>query len=170
MEAPWSRDKNQMLKQVNVHPEHGLDKQNVESSHLKFGKNILSESKRISHFQLILRQFKNPMTLTLLLATVVALILGEFLDACAILIIVLINSLIGYIHESKAEASLEALKKNSVPRARVIRDGEIKSIEAYDVVPADILHLEAGDYCCGWTSCISLYISEKQSIICTSGL
>ena len=94
-----------------------------------------------------LAQLKDVMVLVLLAAALISgVLLGEWVDAGIILLVVLLNALLGVIQENRAEKSLEALKKLSSPHAKVRRDGEISSVPAADLVPGDVVLLEAGDY------------------------
>ncbi len=89
-------------------------------------------------------QLRSSLVLLLLVAMVVSWLLGETNDAIAILAIVLLNTLLGYWQDSRAEKSLAALKRLSVPEARVRRDGQVQAIPAADLVPGDIVLIEAG--------------------------
>ncbi len=126
--------------------ENGLSSQEAELRLQEHGKNALKEVKGPSLFMRFITQFKDVMVLVLLAAAIISGALGELTDAIIILSIVIINAVIGVVQESKAEHALEALKKMSRPYARVIRDGEIKSIKREDIVPGDLVELEAGDY------------------------
>jgi len=146
IEAVWSQKTDLLLKNMGSNLSTGLTEHQVTAARTRFGKNSLIAESSLSHLTLILRQLKNPMVYTLTFATIVAFALGENIDGFAILIIVILNASIGYAQESKATAAIEALKKLSVPKARVLRESKIISIDSKDVLPGDILHLEAGDY------------------------
>lgn len=146
---PWSKDISELLKAHGVMKEHGLSSGDAERLRSRFGKNILLTQKKTGRLRIFLRQFKNPMVYLLFGAMVVALILGEVLDASAILAILMLNSVIAYFQEAKASDAIEALKKLSVPTAKVLRRGQVNSIPSEDVVPGDILLFEAGDYVTG---------------------
>ncbi|MDD5274888.1 MAG: HAD-IC family P-type ATPase [Methylovulum sp.] len=109
------------------------------------GPNLLKEGKRISPVQIFLGQFKNLIIWILIAAGVISGLLGESVDAIAILAIVVLNAVIGFYQEFNAEKSIEALKKMAAPQAKVWRDGQVTSIPAAGVVTGDILALEAGD-------------------------
>jgi Ca2+-transporting ATPase len=109
------------------------------------GPNELKEGPRVSALQILAVQFKSVMIWILVAAGVVSGLLGEQLDAIAILAIVVLNAAIGFYQEFRAEQSIAALKKMTAPRATVRRDGELVSIPATGVVTGDILALEAGD-------------------------
>ena len=126
--------------------ESGLSGEEAAQRLQKHGKNALKEEKGPTIFGRFLAQFKDVMVLVLLAAAIISGVLGELTDAIIIMAIVLINAVIGVVQENKAEQALEALKNMSRPYARVIRDGETKSIRREDIVPGDLVELEAGDY------------------------
>jgi len=109
------------------------------------GRNELKAGKRISPLQIFLRQFKNLIVWILIVAGVISGMLGEAIDAIAILAIVGLNAVIGFYQEFSAEKSIAALRKMTAPRAKVVRDGKVATVPAAEVVPGDILELEAGD-------------------------
>lgn len=129
-------------------PETGLTDEEVERRRRRWGRNLLAEASRVSLPLLFLNQFKDFMVLILLGATLLAALLGEISDALTILVIVLLNALLGLIQEYRAERSLEALQKMAAPRARVMREGRLHVVSAEEVVPGDLIHLEAGDRVC----------------------
>lgn len=144
--------------------ENGLTAQEAESRLLKHGKNSLKEEKGPTLFMRFLMQFKDVMVLVLLAAAIISGILGELADSIIILSIVIINAVIGVFQENKAEQALEALKSMSRPYARVIRGGEVLSIKREDIVPGDLVELEAGDYVPAdlrLIQCASLKIQES---------
>lgn len=109
------------------------------------GPNVLSEGVRISPIVLLLNQFKDFMVLVLVGATLISGLLGEYLDAITILAIIVMNGILGFIQEYRAEKSLRALKELSAPTAKVIRNGEVREVGAHTLVPGDIILLESGD-------------------------
>ena len=109
------------------------------------GPNELKEGKRISPLQIFLGQFKSLIIWILIVAGVVSGVLGEGVDAIAILAIVVLNAIIGFYQEFNAEKSIAALKKMTAPQAKVQRDGQVTAIPAAGIVVGDILALEAGD-------------------------
>lgn len=112
----------------------------------KNGQNLLKAEVRITPLQRFMLQLKSPVVVTLLAATIISGLLGETTDAIAIATIVILNAVIGYLQEAKAEAAVDALKKLSAPKARVLRSGNIIELNAADICVGDILVLEAGDY------------------------
>lgn len=117
-----------------------------EKHNLHRGHNVLKEVKRISKLTRLLAQFKSPVVLILIVAMIITTSLGDYTDSLAILLIVIINSVIGYIQETKAEEAVLALKSLSAPKAKIILDGAVSEIKASDVCVGDTLLLEAGDY------------------------
>ena len=109
------------------------------------GRNELTEGKAISPWTIFLGQFKNLIVWILIVAGVVSGVLGEGVDAIAILAIVVLNAVIGFYQEFSAEKSIAALRKMTAPRAKVVRDGSVTVVPSAEVVPGDILELEAGD-------------------------
>ncbi len=131
----------------------------------QYGKNTLTEQKSKSLISKLLEQFKNVMVIILLAAAVISGLLGEITDSIIILIVVIINAIVGIIQESKAEKALSALKDMSAPYAKVIRNNELMRIKAEDLVPGDIVVLEAGDHVPAdmrLIECASLKIEEAS--------
>jgi len=124
---------------------NGLSEKDAEKRLLEYGHNELRERKKASAISIFFSQFKDFMVMVLLAATLISFSLGETMDAIAIIIIVVMNAVLGFIQEYRTEKSLEALKDLSAPHATVIRDGREKEIEARDIVPGDLIILEAGD-------------------------
>src|SRR3989338_3325746 len=125
--------------------EKGLSKEEVERRIQEHGYNELKAEKKESPFLLFLDQFKSLMIVILIIAAIISIIFDEINDALVILAIVIINAVIGFVQEYKAERALEALMAMAAPKARVIRDGREMTIPTREVVPGDILALEAGD-------------------------
>lgn len=123
----------------------GLSSAEAKNRLEKFGYNELAEKEKTAWWQRFLAQFQDFMVLVLLGATLISAFLGEYADAITILLIVLMNAVLGFIQEYRAEQSLAALKKLTSLSARVIRNSMIQQIPAREVVPGDILVLEAGD-------------------------
>lgn len=125
----------------------GLTAAEAASRLEKHGPNALRQAKKRTIWQMYLAQFKDVMVLVLLAAALISgVLLGEWVDAGIILLVVLLNALLGVIQENRAEKSLEALKKLSSPHTKVRRGGAIISVPASDLVPGDVVLLEAGDY------------------------
>jgi len=123
----------------------GLSSQEAAQRLATNGPNELKEGKPISPLQIFLGQFKSLIIWILIAAGVISGVLGEVVDAIAILAIVVLNAVIGFYQEFNAEKSIAALKKLTAPQAKVRRDGKVISIPASGIVTGDILGLEAGD-------------------------
>ncbi|HXI10328.1 MAG TPA: HAD-IC family P-type ATPase, partial [Thermodesulfobacteriota bacterium] len=126
-------------------PEKGLSNSEAASRAEKWGPNRLTEQKRESAFLKFLKQFTEFIILVLIGAAAVAGALGEWVDALAIMAIVVMNGVIGFVQEEKAERVMEALKKLSAPVAKAVRSGELTNIAASELVPGDIVAIESGD-------------------------
>jgi magnesium-transporting ATPase (P-type) len=123
----------------------GLTAQEAAKRLAADGPNELTEGKRIASFQIFLGQFKSLLIWILIVAGVISGVLGEGIDAIAILAIVVLNAVIGFYQEYNAEKSIAALKKMAAPHAKVLRDGRLASTPASRIVAGDIHALEAGD-------------------------
>jgi len=128
------------------HLEHGLSQSEARERIEKFGANELSERPRPGFLALLWDQFNNYLVIILIIAAGVSLSLGEVVDSIAILVIVVLNSVVGVIQESKAEQALAALQKMAAPQAQVIRDGRQMTVPGREIVVGDIVVLEAGNY------------------------
>ncbi|OGW67188.1 MAG: HAD family hydrolase [Nitrospirae bacterium RIFCSPLOWO2_02_FULL_62_14] len=131
---------------LRTNAEAGLGDQEARRRLAQQGPNELSEAPPPSPLTLFLRQFSSLIIWVLIVAAVVSGFLQEWVDAGAILIIVLLNATLGFVQEFKAERSLAALKKLSAPSAHVVRDGMLRVIPARELVPGDVIHIEAGDH------------------------
>ena len=123
----------------------GLSSKEIEKRQLQYGKNVLPEEKTVPAIRIFLMQFANPLVYILFLAGGVSLLLQKYFDILLILSVVFLNALMGFFQENKTQKTLTALKKLVKPRAKVLRDGEKIEIEAFDLVPGDIVFLGAGD-------------------------
>ena len=123
----------------------GLSETEAKKRLEKFGPNELQKEKNLTVLTLFIAQFKDALILLLIFAGLLSLLLGEIVESIAIFGIVLLNAILGFIQEYKAEKAIEALKKISAPTAKVLRDVTEQKIPAREVVPGDILVLEAGD-------------------------
>lgn len=109
-----------------------------------YGPNKLAEEEKISKFKIFLHQFTSPLIYILLIAGTVTIFLKEYIDSGVIFAVVILNAIIGYIQEYKAEESVRSLKKMVVPKAKVIREGKEKEINSEELVPGDIVLLASG--------------------------
>ncbi|SFL47929.1 Ca2+-transporting ATPase [Paenibacillus sp. 1_12] len=123
----------------------GLTTSEAEKRLEQYGSNELSDGPKLSPITLFLGQFKDFMVLVLVGATLISGLLGEYLDAITIVAIIIMNGILGFIQEYRAERSLRALKELSAPNARVLRNETTLQIPARELVPGDIVLLESGD-------------------------
>ncbi len=142
-----------VLKELKTNPEAGLENSDIPFLLADYGENKLKEKKKKTNLQRFLDQFKDVMILILIVAAIISFVIAcvegnpkEFFEPALILLIVIMNAIMGVMQESKAEKALDALKSLSAPHARVIRDGEESVIDAKNLVPGDIIRLEAGDF------------------------
>ena len=156
---PWP----EVARILAVHPGKGLSLKEVNRRLNEFGRNVLAGKKGVHPVFLFLGQFRDFMVLVLLAATVVSGLLGEIADAVTIMAILIINAILGFIQEYRAERSMESLRSLTAPEARVLRDGEEKRIPAAELVPGDIVLLEAGDRIPAdvrWLQAVNLEVEE----------
>ena len=133
------------LKRLDSNKELGLKEEDISLRHSKYGKNNLTETKKQSKLVRFLKQFNNSVIYILLVAGILTLSMHHISDTIVIGIVVLVNALIGYIQENKAENEISQIKQMLVIRTTVIRNGERFDIDASELVPGDIVYLEAGD-------------------------
>jgi len=122
----------------------GLISAEAEKRLEKFGPNELAKPKEFSEIKLFLGQFKSPLVYILVFAGLVTLFLQEFTDSIVIFAAVFLNTILGFWQERKAQKALSALRLFLLPKAKVIRDGEQKEIEATELVPGDLVILTIG--------------------------
>lgn len=145
MDIKWhSLSAEEVLKQIKSSA-NGLTRAEVEQRWNEYGKNEISSKKKISPLLIFFRQFFDVMILVLLVAAVISIFIGEVSDTIVIVVIIILNAVIGFIQEYRAEKAIEALKKMAAPASHVIRDGQLEQINAEDLVPGDIVLLEAGN-------------------------
>ena len=123
----------------------GLSSQQAKDNLAKYGKNTLIEGKKKTTLQVFLEQFKDLMVIILIIAAVISAFTGELESTLVIIAVLILNAILGTVQHIKAEKSLESLKSLSSPSAKVLRDGKKIEIDSKDVVPGDIMLLEAGD-------------------------
>ena len=125
---------------------NGLSSDEAKKRLEEHGYNELKEGVKVPTWKLFLESFKDPLVIILLIAALVQIFLGEVVECVIIFIVIILNSILGVTQTKKAEGSLESLKKLSAPKAKVIRDNQKQTIEGRELVPGDIVILEAGDY------------------------
>jgi P-type Ca2+ transporter type 2C len=126
--------------------QQGLSQDEVAKRLQRYGLNELEEKPRPTFFQLVLAQLNNFIVILLIVASIISAILGDWVEAGAIMLIVVLNAILGVVQESRAEEALAALKKMASPEAQVLRDGHRVGVPAHQLVPGDIVFLEAGNY------------------------
>ena len=151
-----SHTSNEVLSELQVDAAIGLSTDQVEARLQEYGENRLQDQKALTFGQRFIRQMKDTMVIILLIAAALSLIIclynqfflgepGDWVEPIIIVLIVMLNAALGVIQESRAEAALAALKNLSAPQARVRRNGVLTTLSSYDLVPGDIIELEAGD-------------------------
>ena len=142
----FSKTVEEVLKELDVSPMTGLSQKEIEQKRGEFGLNQLDTKKPKTLIAMFFAQLNDILIYILLAAAVISALLGETSDAIIIAIVIFINATVGIIQESKAEKALDALKKLSTPKAVVKRDGQLKEIPSEEVVPGDIIIIDAGRY------------------------
>jgi len=146
IKAPWhAMESALVLKELDTDPRTGLSESEVKSRLEKYGYNELKKEEGVSPLTLFINQFKNILIIILLIAIVLSWIVGEKVDAAIIAVIVVFCAVLGFIQEYRAERALEALKKMLSPTITVLRGGREEEVPSKELVPGDILLLEAGD-------------------------
>ncbi len=149
--TPYQMSEQELLDRLSSHGEQGLSEEEAQKRLRENGLNRLTEGRKKTVIQQFFSQFKDLMILILLAAAGVSFVIAfmekeGYFEPILILLIVVLNAIIGTVQEGKAERALEALKKMSAPKARVIRKGEERVIDASELVPGDLIFLEAGDF------------------------
>ena len=151
--SPHSTQKEELLTSLSTDEARGLTDEQVKTLRAEHGENRLQEKKKKTMFWRFIDQFRDAMILILIAAAIISFVVAitegnpkEFFEPLLILFIVILNAVMGVMQESKAEKALDALKSLSAPHARVIRGGEERIIDASELVPGDIIKVEAGDF------------------------
>ena len=151
--TPHSTSATSLLKEWNTTAENGLSEQEAQNRLAQHGENKLKEKKKKTNLQRFFDQFKDVMILILIAAAIISFAIAcvngqpeEFFEPALIMLIVILNAVMGVMQESKAEKALDALKSLSAPHARVLRGGRESVIDAAQLVPGDVIRLEAGDF------------------------
>ena len=145
MKAYYRESKEEVLKELGANEQQGLTSKAAQEKLAQVGPNALVEGKKKSVVEVFLEQFKDLMVIILIVAAVISAFTGNLESTAVIIVVLILNAILGTVQHVKAEKSLEALKSLSAPAAKVLRDGKKQEITAKDVVPGDILLLEAGD-------------------------
>ncbi len=154
----------EILERPYISSPRGLSSAEAAEALKKYGENSLAKEKKAQPLKIFIGQFRDIMIMILLAATVVSFFLGEIYDAVTIIIIVLLNAVLGFIQEYRTEKTLIALKSMTAPSAKCWRDGSLVTIPAAELVPQDIIRLEAGDKVpadCVILSCKGLLAEES---------
>ena len=144
--------KEEVLRKLKTNARSGLNDEEVIFRRNKYGKNKLEDKPKESLLVKFLKQFNDFMIIILIIASVISATVSyfqgenDYIDSIIIIIIVILNAIMGVVQEAKAEKSIEALKEMTPPKAKVVRDGIVKEINADELVPGDIIILEAGNY------------------------
>lgn len=145
MQKWYSQNKNHILSELTTNIETGLSSNEVKSRLEKYGTNELKDEKKKSFISKVIAQFTDFLVLILIGSAIISIAVDKGDDAIVILAIVIVNAFLGIYQEGKAEKALDALKKMSSPTAKAIRNGHLEVVPASDLVPGDIVSLEAGD-------------------------
>jgi Ca2+-transporting ATPase len=150
--APYQQDVDQVLTILGADARNGLTEKEARARLERYGKNELTAEKRVPWWKRFLSQFKDVLVILLLIATAISAALWLFerdsalpYEAIAIFAVVMLNAILGYVQESRAESAIAALRQMSAAHANVIRDATRQSIPATDIVPGDIILIEEGD-------------------------
>src|SRR5512141_307534 len=133
------------VRQIHSDSDNGLTATEAARRLAEYGPNELIERAGKSPWSILLEQFQGIMVVILLISAVVSVLLGETIDALIIMIIVVLNAILGFVQEYRAEQAMAALKRMAVPRVRVRRDGHLQEVTALSLVPGDIIQLETGN-------------------------
>ncbi|AWZ49217.1 ATPase [Clostridiaceae bacterium 14S0207] len=140
------KDNSDVLNELNVNPKTGLNSEEAKNRLQKYGPNKLTGKKQKTMLQLFFLQLNDILIYILIGAAIISAFLGEVSDSIVIGIVILVNAIVGVVQESKAEKALEALKEMSTPKAIVKRDSSLIELPSEQVVPGDIIVLDAGRY------------------------
>jgi len=150
--ASYRQPLEQVLRALATDARKGLGEDEARARLERHGPNQLATDRRIPAWRKVLAQFRDVLVILLLIATVISTVIWILerdtalpYEAMAILAVVILNALVGYLQESRAESALAALRVMAAPRARVLRDGQARAIPAAQVVVGDIILLEEGD-------------------------
>ncbi len=144
--SSYQKTKQEVLDKWEVTKLEGLAGNEANNRLEQEGYNEIADKEKVPTWKLFMDTFKDAMVVVLLVAAIVQLVLGELIESIIIFIVILLNSIISVVQTKKAESSLDALRDMSAPEAKVIRDGTSQTIMARELVPGDIVLLEAGDY------------------------
>ncbi|MGI5954671.1 cation-translocating P-type ATPase [Dysosmobacter sp.] len=159
----WQKSRMELMKDLSC-SDGGLTAEEAAERLRKYGPNELQAGKQKSVFRIFLEQFADFLVIILILAAAVSAVLGDVESTIVILAVITMNAILGTVQTVKATASLDSLKQMSAPTAKVVRDGRVLQIPGRDVVPGDVVVLEAGDSVCAdgrLLECASLKCAES---------
>lgn len=142
----------------------GLSEEQVLKHREKYGENVLAEKKKDSPLLVFLKQFKDLLVIILIIAAIISGINRQFESAVVILVVITLNAVLGTVQTLKAQKSLDSLKKLSVPKVKVYRDGKLQEIDSTELTVGDVVQIEAGDVISGdgrIIQCSSLQVNES---------
>jgi Ca2+-transporting ATPase len=142
---PWTLPWEELVRQLHVAPGEGLDWEEAVRRRTQYGSNRLRETKPLSGWGIFINQFKSLIVAFLAAATGISFAFGDHMEGTAIIVVIIINAVVGFVTELKGAQSVEALRKMGSVVSRVRRNGRIQEIPAEDMVPGDIVILEGGD-------------------------
>ena len=145
MQDNYQKQLEEVIKELNTNTKTGLTTKEVKKRQTEYGSNELQQKKKKTIGKMILEQLTDKMIIILLIASALSFLLGEKIEGFVILFIISINIVISVIQEKKASNALEALKNMNAPHSLVLRNGKLEKILASELVPGDIVHLEAGN-------------------------
>ena len=146
MESFFNQSIENVVKELKSDVDNGLTKEEADKRIKEFGENQLKEKETRGILQMFFDQFKDFLILILIAASAISILVGEVKDAVIILAIVILNAVLGVFQENRASNALKALKNMAAPQAKVLREANLEKIPSSDLVPGDIVLLEAGDY------------------------
>lgn len=144
-QSPWTLSSDQVLKQLDVDPSQGLSEETAQFYLQKYGRNKIGISETPGPLSVLVRQFRGLLVGLLLVAAAISIFVGDWFDALAIFAVLLVNAFIGFVTEMRALNAMESLKNLTKTHTRVLRGGDQKHIFSEELVPGDIIFLEAGD-------------------------
>lgn len=144
----YQKDIDTVMKECQTN-ENGLSFDEVKKRHEKYGMNELDEKKKDSPLVIFLKQFQDLLVIILIIAAIISGLSGQFESAIVIVVVIIVNAVLGTVQTLKAEKSLDSLKKLSVPKVKVVREGMIHEIESTELTIGDIVQIEAGDVVSG---------------------
>jgi len=142
---PWSESKDSVIASFEVDPKEGLNNELVQQRQKEYGKNQLRSEKEKSPLEIAVDQFKSLIVLLLAASALLSFLFGDFIEGSAIIAVIFINASIGFFTELRAIRSMEALREMTTISAKVRRGGDVREINALEIVPGDILVFSGGD-------------------------